>query len=52
MTREEAIIYLRKSGYSRRISSKLADIALLQKTNNAFANAVRKALERVQEKKS
>jgi len=52
MTRKEAVDYLhKKSGYSRRISAKLADVALLSKSNRTFEVAIKEALERVTRRK-
>jgi|GEM_PF-3530238 hypothetical protein len=51
MKRDEAIAYLRGQNYSRRLSAKLADIALLRKTNSIFADAIKSALEKAKPKK-
>lgn len=50
MKRDEAVDYLRKNGYSRRLSAKLVDIALLAKTNSVFGNAIKTALEKAKKK--
>lgn len=54
MDRREAIDFLHGQGYSRRISAKLVDIALMEKDNpfmNAVRNAVEKGLKKSKEKK-
>lgn len=48
MTKREAVDYLHKKvGYSRRMSAKLADIALLTKSSKPFEFALKTALEKV-----
>jgi hypothetical protein len=51
MDRKEATEFLHKSmGYSRRMSAKLVDIALLQKSNSVIAFALREAIEKARTK--
>ena len=45
MDRAGAIEFLKSKGYSRRISAKLVDIALLEKSDSAFSYALKHALE-------
>jgi hypothetical protein len=45
MDRREAIDFLHKSGYSRRISAKLVDIAMMEK-DKPFIAAIKKAVEK------
>lgn len=44
MNRQEAVDYLHNIGYSRRMSAKLADIAMLEK-DNPFIFALKKAIQ-------
>ena len=46
MDRAGAIEFLKSKGYSRRISAKLVDIALLEKSDSAFSYALKHALDR------
>ena len=46
MIRKEVVEYLHDVGYSRRLSAKLADIALLVKSDRPFEFALRVALEK------
>ncbi len=48
MNRREAVDYLHNKGYSRRLSAKLADVAI--QYDGALAGALKKALERKLEK--
>ena len=41
MTRQEAIKFLHANGYSRRMSAKLVDIAILSKSSRPFAVALK-----------
>lgn len=43
MNRREAVDYLHNKGYSRRLSAKLADVAI--QYDGSLASALRKALE-------
>ena len=49
-TKRESIDYLHNKGYSRRMSAKLADIALLKKSNKTFEIAIQEALEKARTK--
>ena len=52
MNRIEAIKFLRSKGYSKRLSTKLTDIALLQKGYKpAFGIAFEEALQKCEKKK-
>jgi len=51
MTKREAVDYLHdEAGYSRRLSAKLADVALLAKSSKPFEFALKMALEEVTKK--
>ena len=51
MTRKEAVEFLHKSkGYSRRMSAKLVDIALLEKDNHVIADALHEAIQKAKAK--
>lgn len=50
MNRKGAIDFLHRRGYSRRISAKLADIAVLAKSSKPFEFALKIALEKATEK--
>lgn len=45
MDRAGAIDFLKSRGYSRRLSAKLVDIALLEKSDSVFQLALKQALE-------
>ncbi len=52
MDKKEAIIYLRKSrGFSKRLSTKIVDLALLDKSKPVFAMAFEDALQKCAKKK-
>ena len=52
MDKKEAIRYLRKNqGFSKRLSTKIVDIALLQKSKPAFGIAFEEALQKCDKKK-
>jgi len=50
LNRNQAVDLLHTKGYSRRMSAKLADIALLKKSNRVFELAVREAVEKARSK--
>jgi len=50
LTRTQAVDLLHTKGYSRRLSAKLADIALLAKSNKTFEVAIREAVEKARSK--
>jgi hypothetical protein len=50
MTRNEAADYLHNLGYSRRLSAKLVDVAILSKSNKTFGLAFKAALEKARTK--
>lgn len=45
MDRAGAIDFLKGKGYSRRLSAKLVDIAMLEKSDSVFQQALKQALE-------